>query len=110
MRGSAVKLFRHPVGSAVAADLYAELPAAERNALLAEFYGREHAVLGGPASAAGKLGSLVDAWGGMDAAKRRATLKHLIGALAPIIEKAYVDPPPMHRCARAARWRACASA
>ena len=98
VRGSVVKLFRHPAGSAVVADLYSELPPAERNALLAEFYSREHAVLGGPASAAGQIGSLVDAWEGFDAAKRRAVLKHLIAALAPIIEKAYVDPLPMHRC------------
>jgi hypothetical protein len=99
-KGSVVRLFRHPCGSAVAAEVYDSLPAAERNALVSEFYSRESALLGGAQSAAGRLGSLVDAWEGMDGPKRRGTMKHLIGALSPIIEKAYVDPAAIHRCAR----------
>ena len=98
-KGSVVKLFRHPTGSAVMAELYNELPPAERNALVAEFYSREFSVLGGAQSAAGQMGSLVAAWEGMEGPKRRAIMKHLILALSPIIEKAYVDPAPIHRCA-----------
>lgn len=84
------------------ADLYHELAPAERNAMVAEFYSREFSVLGGAQSAAGQLGSLVAAWEGMDGPKRRAIMKHMILALSPIIEKAYVDPAPIHRCAVAA--------
>lgn len=94
-----MKLFRHPTGSAVMADLYAELQTAERNALVAEFYSREYTVLGGAQSAAGKLDSLVTVWDTLDGPKRRAIMKHLILSLTPVIEKGYVDPAPVHRCA-----------
>ena len=100
-KGNVVKLFRHPCGSPVIAEIYDASPTAERNALVAEFYSREFAVLGGAQSAAGKLGSLVEAWDGMDGPQRRATMRHLILALTPIIEKAYVDPVAIHRYALA---------
>ena len=80
------------------ADLYEELPAADRNAIVAEFYSRETALLGAKTSTA-TLKSLVDAWPAMDATEKRSTMQRLILALNPIIEKAYVDPPAIHRCA-----------
>jgi hypothetical protein len=93
-----VKLFRHPTGSAVMADLYSELQTAERNAVVAEFYSREFALLGGAQSSAGKLDSLVSVWDSLDGLKRRAIMKRMILCLTPIIEKGYVDPAPVHRC------------
>ena len=92
-----MKLFKHPCGSAVVADLYEELPAADRNAIVAEFYSRETALLGAKTSTA-TLKSLVDAWPTMDSTEKRSTMQRLILALNPIIEKAYVDPPAIHRC------------
>lgn len=99
-----MKLFKHPCGSAVIADLYEELPAADRNAIVAEFYSRETALLGAKASTA-TLRSLVDAWPAMDATERRMTMQRLILALNPIIEKAYVDPPAIHRHALCLRLK-----
>lgn len=93
-----MKLFKHPCGSAVVADLYEELSAADRNAIVAEFYSRETALLGAKSSTA-TLKSLVDAWPTMDGTERRSTMQRLIMALQPIIEKAYVDPPAIHRYA-----------
>lgn len=101
VQGSVVKCFRHPVASVVLSDLYEELPAAERNAMVAEFYSREWSVLGGAASAAGGLASLTKAWPDFDSTRQREILKHLILALQPIIEKGYVDPVAIHRCATA---------
>jgi hypothetical protein len=97
LKGSVVKLFKHPCGSAVMADLYEELPSAERNAMIAEFYSQQAALLGPKASTA-TLHSLVDAWPLMDGTVRRATLQRLFLSLQPILEKAYVDPPAIHRC------------
>lgn len=91
-----MKLFKHPCGSPVIADLYDELPAAERNGLIAEFYSRETALLGAKTSTA-TLKSLVEAWPSMDGTDRRSTMQRLILALQPIIEKGYVDPAPIHR-------------
>lgn len=97
-KGNVVKLFRHPCGSPVLTDLYDELQTADRNALIAEFYSREIALLGPKASTA-TLSSLVDAWPEMDGPRRRSTMQRLIQSLHPILEKAYVDPPPIHRFA-----------
>ena len=94
-----VKLFRHPCSSPVISELYDQLGAAERNVLVSEFYSREYVLFGSTQSSAGQMSSLVAAWDTMDGAKRRAIMKHLILALEPIIEKAYVDPAAMHRCA-----------
>jgi hypothetical protein len=80
------------------ADLYSELQTAERNAVVAEFYSREFALLGGAQSSAGKLDSLVSVWDSLDGLKRRAIMKRMILCLTPIIEKGYVDPAPVHRC------------
>lgn len=97
-RGSVVKLFRHPCSSPVVTDLYDELQTAERNVLIAEFYSRDVALLGPKASTL-ELNSLTDAWPGMNGLQRRSTMQRLIQSLQPILEKAYVDPPPIHRCA-----------
>lgn len=95
-KGSVVKLFRHPCGSPVLTDLYDELQTAERNVLVAEFYSREVALLGPKASTL-TLNSLTEAWPEMDGLQRRSTMQRLIQSLHPILEKAYVDPPPIHR-------------
>ena len=99
VKGNVVKLFRHPCSSPVLSDLYDDLPPAERNALIAEFYARDFALLGGALSAAGRLDDLVAAWPTLDGARRRGMLQHLLSALSPIIEKGYVDPSAIHRCA-----------
>jgi hypothetical protein len=96
-KGNVVKLFRNPCSSAVVADIYDELPAAERNAMVAEFYSREFALLGGAQSAAGRIANLVTAWKHLEGAKRRSIMKYLIMSLTPIVEKAYVDPSAIHR-------------
>lgn len=96
-KGNVVKLFRNPCSSAVVADIYDELPSAERNAMIAEFYSREFALLGGSQSAAGRIDSLVTAWPQLEGAKQRSIMKYLIMALTPIMEKAYVDPSAIHR-------------
>lgn len=95
-KGSVVKLFRHPCGSPVLTDLYDELPTAERNVLVAEFYSREVALLG-PKAATLTVSNLTEAWPEMDSLQRRSTMQRLIQSLHPILEKAYVDPPPIHR-------------
>lgn len=101
-RGHVASLLRHPTGAAVADELYARAPQRDKDAMAAELYSREYAVFAPgsssssvsqiPASLAGAL----EARGG-DARARREMLSRVAALLTPLLEKASVDPPLVHR-------------
>lgn len=119
VQGQVPQLLRHPCGAAVVDELYGRSSGAQRNALAAEFFGKEyvlfsqvrssplHPVPGacvGPIQAEvggckqdkapdGLAAVLRDA----DAAKRRAVIQRLAIHLLPVMEKGLLDPVLSHR-------------
>lgn len=102
-RGHVSELLRHPYGADVMVDLYDVCPPPLRNTLAAEMYGREFSLFDGvatPGSEVTHLRSLLDA---SAPTKRVNILQHLTRQLAPVLEKALLHPPIVHRCAGAVR-------
>jgi len=102
-RGHVAALLRHPTGAPVVDELYSRASQRDRDAMTAELYSKEYSVFapggGGsgsssqiPASLAGAL----EARGG-DARARREMLSRVAALLTPLLEKAMVDPPIVHR-------------
>jgi pumilio homology domain family member 6 len=98
-KGRAPELLRHPAGTHVLDDLYSSASAVQRNAMAAEFYGREYSLFGGGTlnntqGAPATLHSLLTA---VEPAKRRSIIQHLASAISPVIEKGLVDCQLAHR-------------
>ncbi|KAL4527235.1 hypothetical protein Ndes2437A_g02409 [Nannochloris sp. 'desiccata'] len=99
-KGRAPELLRHPAGTHVLDDLYTSASAVQRNAMAAEFYGREYSLFGGDGTlnntqgAPATLHSLLTA---VEPAKRRSIIQHLASAISPVIEKGLVDCQLAHR-------------
>lgn len=98
-KGHASELLRHPAGTHVLDDLYTAISAAQRNAIAAEFYGREYSLFQGGTlnNTEGAPASLQELLEAVDAPKRRSIIQHLAGAISPVIEKGLVDCQLAHR-------------
>lgn len=96
-RGHVAELLRQSQGADVVDDLYNVASTAQRNAMCAEFYGKEYVLFDGVAGDASKLGSLKQLLEGATAAKKRAIILHISKALIPVMEKAILHPAMTHR-------------
>lgn len=96
-RGHVAQLLRQPYGADVITDLYDVASSADRNAMCAEFYGKEFVLFGGLSGEAGRLHSLKQLMANAPPAKQRAVVLHMTKALTPIMEKALLHPPMTHR-------------
>ncbi|KAK9810029.1 hypothetical protein WJX72_003629 [[Myrmecia] bisecta] len=92
-KGHIPQLLRHPCGASIVVELYAAANAKQKNALAAEFYGKEFTLFE-QNNAPAKLSDLLAK---ADAAKRRTIIQTLSVHLIPIMEKALVDPALVHR-------------
>ncbi|KAL0034219.1 hypothetical protein WJX77_003906 [Trebouxia sp. C0004] len=90
-RGHIAQLLRHPCGAAVIDDLYNEATRKQQAAMAAELYGREYVLFSGEAK---RLPELMKE---LPAAKQKAVLRNMAQHAIPIMEKALVDPPLVHR-------------
>lgn len=107
-RGHVASLLRHPTGAAVVDELYARASQRDRDAMTAELYSKEYAVFalsggggsGGLTSSSSPIPSALSgalAARGGDARARREMLSRVAALLTPLLEKAMVDPPIVHR-------------
>lgn len=96
-KGHVAELLRHPRGADVLVDLFDVASTEQRNAMCAEFYGMEFVLFDGVATRSGGLSGLKQLLEGVNVAKRRAIFQHMTRALAPIMEKAILHPPMVHR-------------
>ncbi|DBA93738.1 TPA: hypothetical protein ACH3X3_013804 [Trebouxia sp. C0006] len=90
-KGHIAQLLRHPCGAAVIDDLYNEATRKQQGAMAAELYGREYVLFSGEAK------RLPDLMKELPAAKQKAVLRNMAQHAIPIMEKALVDPPLVHR-------------
>jgi len=107
-RGSVASLLRHPTGAPVIDELYSRASQRDRDAMTAELYSKEYSVFAPGASGSGSgsgdstssipssLSGALEARGG-DARARREMLSRVAALLTPLLEKAMVDPPIVHR-------------
>ena len=104
-RGHIASLLRHPTGAPVVDELYARASQREKDAMTAELYSKEYAVFA-PGSSSGSVNSSSSippslsgalAARGADARARREMLSRVAALLTPLLEKAMVDPPIVHR-------------
>eukprot|EP00899_Mesostigma_viride_P022877 jgi/Mesvir1/3774/Mv08221-RA.1 len=94
--GKVVKLMRHPCGSAVVEHFYHQGNAAEKQALVMEFYSHEFRLFKGiQVAGKGRLSELMGA--AASPAERFKMVQHLAICLQPIIEKGIVDHTVVHR-------------
>ena len=96
-KGKVAELLRHPRGADVLVDLYDVASTAQRNAMCAEFYGKEFVLFDGVGVQSGSLSGLKQLLAGVDTAKRRSIFQHMTRAIVPIMEKAILHPPMVHR-------------
>lgn len=96
-KGQVSVLLRHPQGSDVLMDLYEKASTQQRNALVAEVYGREFTLFDGVAQRGEEIHHLKELLGGAGAGRRIAVIQHMTKALAPVMEKALLQPPMVHR-------------
>ena len=94
-KGHIAQLLRHPCGAAVIDDLYNEATRKQQGAMAAELYGREYVLFSGEAK------RLPDLMKELPAAKQKAVLRNMAQHATPIMEKALVDPPLVHRSVHA---------
>ncbi|KAG1679299.1 hypothetical protein FOA52_009329 [Chlamydomonas sp. UWO 241] len=101
-KGKVAELLRHPHGADVMTDLYDGATSAQRNAMCAEFYGKEFILFDGSVGgqASSSLSSLRQLLAGAPARQRRAVYGHMTRALMPVMEKAILHPPMTHRLIR----------
>ena len=90
-KGHIAQLLRHPCGASVIDDLYAQANPKQQAAMAAEMYGREFVLFSGEAK------RLPDLLKELPAAKQKAVLRNMAQHAIPIMEKALVDPPIVHR-------------
>lgn len=91
-KGRVPQLLRHPNGASVIDDAYNAAYPAQRNAMAAEFYGKEFTLFEGSIPA-----SLREVLAAADPVKKRQVLQSLTQHLIPIMEKGLVDPLLSHR-------------
>ncbi|GLI58570.1 hypothetical protein VaNZ11_000192 [Volvox africanus] len=96
-RGQVAQLLRQPYGADVITDLYDVASSLDRNALCSEFYGKEFVLFDGLTGEAGRLYSLKQLMATAPPAKQRAIIQHMTKSLVPIMEKALLHPPIVHR-------------
>ena len=96
-KGHVAELLRHPYGADVVMDLYDVVSAGQRNVMASEFYGREFCLFDGVSGESSKLKSLQQALDRAPPAKRRAIIIFVMKSLVPIMEKALLHPPIVHR-------------
>ncbi|KFM22722.1 Pumilio-like protein 24 [Auxenochlorella protothecoides] len=99
MKGRIPELVRHPSAAHVIDELYSASGPPARNAMAAEFYGREYRLFEGGTlnGVAGAPASLARLLAGVDAGKAGAILQHMAAAVLPIVEKKLVDCALVHR-------------
>ena len=90
-KGHIAQLLRHPCGASVIDDLYNEATSKQQAAMAAELYGREYVLFSGEAK---RLPELMKE---LPLAKQKAVLRNMAQHAIPIMEKALVDPPLVHR-------------
>lgn len=100
-KGHVVELLRHPQGCQVMTDIYDVASTAQRNAMCAEFYGREFTLFDGVTQRGEDLSSLGQLLGLVPPTKRRSIYQSMTRGLEPVMEKALLHPPMTHRCGRA---------
>ncbi len=69
----------------------------QRNAMCAEMYGKEFVLFDGVGQLSGQLTGLKQLLEGAATAKKRAVYLHMTRALTPVLEKAILHPPMVHR-------------
>lgn len=100
-RGNVASLLRHPTGAPVVDELYSRASQRDKDAMTAELYSKEYSVFapggsGASAQIPSSLAGALEARGG-DARARREMLSRVAALLTPLLEKAMVDPPIVHR-------------
>lgn len=98
------ELLRHPRGADVLVDLFDVASTAQRNAMCAEFYGKEYVLFDGVGVQSGNLAGLKQLLASVDTAKKRSIFQHMTRAIVPIMEKAILHPPMVHRCVLGSVW------
>ena len=96
-KGHVAELLRHPRGSDVLVDLYDVASTAQRNAMCAEFYGKEFVLFDGVGTQSARLAGLRQLLEGVSTSKKRAIYQHMTRSLVPVMEKAILHPPMVHR-------------
>mmetsp|Transcript_35571 Transcript_35571/g.78981 ORF Transcript_35571/g.78981 Transcript_35571/m.78981 type:complete len:822 (-) Transcript_35571:289-2754(-) len=99
-KGQMAELLRHPHAADVLVDLYDVAPTSLRNAMCAEFYGKEFVLFDGVQTLGSSVTSLKQLLAGVAGAKRRSVFQHMTRALQPVMEKALLHPPMVHRLLR----------
>ena len=85
-KGHVAELLRHPRAST-----------AQRNAMCAEFYGKEFVLFDGVGTQSARLAGLRQLLEGVSTSKKRAIYQHMTRSLVPVMEKAILHPPMVHR-------------
>ncbi len=96
-KGHVAELLRHPRGADVLVDLYDVASTTQRNAMCSEFYGKEYVLFDGVGKQAACLPGLKVLLEGVATAKKRSVFQFMTRALQPIMEKAILHPPIVHR-------------
>ena len=68
--------------------------------MVAEMYGKEFALFDGVSQLSGQLSGLKQLLEGANVAKRRSIYQHMTKAIQPVLEKALLHPPMVHRLVR----------
>ena len=90
-KGHIAHLVRHPCGAAVIDDVYHVANAKQRTAMVAELYGREFVLFSGEAK------RITDFIHELPPSKQKAVIRNMSSHAIPIMEKALVDSPLIHR-------------
>lgn len=90
-KGHVAHLVRHPCGAAVIDDVYHVANAKQRTAMVAELYGREFVLFSGEAK------RITDIFDVLPPPKQKAVIRNMSQHAIPIMEKALVDSPLVHR-------------
>ncbi|KAL3157064.1 hypothetical protein ABBQ38_001311 [Trebouxia sp. C0009 RCD-2024] len=90
-KGHVAHLVRHPCGAAIIDDVYHVASAQQRTAMVAELYGREFVLFSGEAK------SITDFIHELPLPKQKAVIRNMSQHAIPIMEKALVDSPLVHR-------------
>ena len=90
-KGHVAHLVRHPCGAAIIDDVYHVASPQQRTAMVAELYGREFVLFSGEAR------SITDFIHELPLPKQKAVIRNMSQHAIPIMEKALVDSPLVHR-------------
>ena len=90
-KGHVAHLVRHPCGAAIIDDVYHVANAQQRTAMVAELYGREFVLFSGEAR------SITSFIHDLPLPKQKAVIRNMSQHAIPLMEKALVDSPLVHR-------------